>query len=326
MEFLSEPTLIVAIGQLIVGLVLISFAADAFVEGAANVAKISKISPIIIGACIVGFGTSAPELLVSAVAAFNGEVDLGVGNIVGSNVANLSLVLGAAALVSTITVSKAVLSREAALSLGGTLLFALFTLTGGGYSVWEGIVLAIVLAGALFYIVRSGVAEGAAVKLDEDTENVADFGSVGGQLVRTIVGLVGVVVSAQLLVWGATAIAEEVGLSGGFVGISLVAVGTSLPELVTAVVAARKGATELIIGNLLGSNMFNSLAVGGAIAIVGSGQIEDKGVAQLGIAIMTGVSVGTYIYMRAKGEVARGIGIALLVIWAAAIAVLGVSA
>ncbi len=322
MEFLSEPTGLVAAIQLIVGLVLISFSADHFVEGAASVARIAKISPVIVGAAIVGFGTSAPELLVSGVAAYNGEIDLGVGNIVGSNVANLTLVLGSAALVAAIRVSKKVLSKEAALSLLGTLAFVAAAI--GGFNRIEGVGLVMLLVASLYWMISSQLREsrsGAEIETNQDAS-----GSLAKELVRTVVGLIGVVLAAQALVWGATAVAGILGLSEGFVGVSLVAVGTSLPELVTVVVAARKGATDLIVGNLLGSNMFNSLAVGGAIALVGSGQLEDPDTANTGIMIMTGISIGVTLWMIWQKKFNKASGIGLLIIWMITMAVLGTSA
>ncbi|MDH3293497.1 MAG: sodium:calcium antiporter, partial [Acidimicrobiia bacterium] len=241
---MTEPSLAVAIIQVAVGLWLLTRAADEFVEGAANVASTLRISPVVIGAVVVGFGTSAPELLVSGLAAWNGDVDLGVGNVVGSNVANLTLVLGAAALIVILRVSPGVLAREAPLSLLAVLLFAYFTT--GGLGRIEGIILLVALASAMTWIVIGGVTQ-----LNED-HSLDEGGPLGVQAIRTGVGLVGTVVGAQLLVWGASALADAAGVSGGFVGFTLVAIGTSLPELVTAVAAARKGETELILGNLLG--------------------------------------------------------------------------
>jgi len=319
-SFLTEPSLIVAIIEVLIGLGIIAIAADHFVEGAANVAHISKISPIIIGAVVVGFGTSAPELLVSGLAALDGENDLGVGNIIGSNVANLSLVLGVAALIGTLNVSQRILKKEAALSLTATLLFAVFAV--GRLNKLEGIILLTVLAGFLFWIVSSGRNE----KVDLEEVEIDSNATLGSQAVRTLIGLVGTMSAAQVLVWGAIGIADYAGLSGGFVGLSLVAAGTSLPELVTAVVAARKGKTDLILGNLLGSNMFNSLAVGGSIALLGTGVLADPSTAYSGIVIMLAVSIMTFIIMVWRGKFERVAGGLLLGVWLLAMLYLGVNA
>ena len=304
MDFLSEPTLLVAIIEVAIGLFLLSKAADVFVDGAAAVATAAKLSPVVVGAVVVGFGTSAPELLVSGIAAQGGDVDIGLGNIVGSNVANVSLVLGFAALIAPILVTKSVLVREAPLSVGAVALFAFFTI--GGFAVWEGIVMLALLAAALVWIIFGGNEDSVEeIEIDEDA-------SMGESMGFTLFGLVGTVLGAQLMVWGAVAIAAELGLSGGFVGFTLIALGTSLPELVTAFAAARKGETELILGNLLGSNMFNSLAVGGVVAILGAGELNDRIPATYGVVAMVIIAAMTWVFMVTRRRVARPEAIILL--------------
>ena len=297
MEFLSEPSLGVAAIQVLIGLFLLSKAADLFVDGAAAVATAAKLSPVVVGAVVVGFGTSAPELLVSGLAASGGDVDVGLGNIVGSNVANVSLVLGFAALVTPILVTRSVLVREAPVSVASVALFAFFTI--GGFAVWEGIVMLLVLVGVLAWIVFGGN-EDSVEELEVDDER-----GMGQSMGLTLCGLVGTVLGAQLMVWGAVAIAESLGLSGGFVGFTLIALGTSLPELVTAFAAARKGETELILGNLLGSNMFNSLAVGGAVAILGAGEFADRIPATWGVAAMVIIAAMTWVFMVTRRKITR---------------------
>lgn len=297
MEFLSEPSLGVAAIQVLIGLFLLSKAADLFVDGAAAVATAAKLSPVVVGAVVVGFGTSAPELLVSSLAASGGDVDVGLGNIVGSNVANVSLVLGFAALVTPILVTRSVLVREAPVSVASVALFAFFTI--GGFAVWEGIVMLLVLVGVLAWIVFGGN-EDSVEELEVDDEQ-----SMGQSMGLTLFGLVGTVLGAQLMVWGAVAIAESLGLSGGFVGFTLIALGTSLPELVTAFAAARKGETELILGNLLGSNMFNSLAVGGAVAILGAGEFTDRIPATWGVTAMVITAAMTWVFMVTRRKISR---------------------
>lgn len=307
MEFLTEPGLAVAIVEVLIGIALLARAADAFVEGAANVAGSLRISPVVIGAVLIGFGTSLPELLVSGLAATDGNLDLGVGNIVGSNVANLTLVLGAAALIVPLSVSRPVLAREAPLSLLAVLLFAYFT--AGGLVRWEGVVLLVGLVLVLSWICLAGreeVIEG--LQLGEDH-------SLTYQLVETALGLAGTVVGAQFLVWGALGVAEAADLSGGLVGFTLVAIGTSLPELVTAVAAARRNETELILGNLLGSNVFNSLAVGGVIAVVGSGSLDDEALATVGVVGMAIVAFLAWSFMVTRRRIHRVEAVVLLSVW-----------
>ncbi|MGB5757299.1 MAG: sodium:calcium antiporter [Acidimicrobiales bacterium] len=314
MEFLTEPSLPVALIEVAVGIVFLARAADEFVEGAANVANALRVSPVVIGAVIVGFGTSTPELLVSGIASSNGDLDLGVGNVVGSNVANLTLVLGAAAFIVPLFVTPGILAREAPLSLLSVLLFAFFTIDG--LARWEGFVLLAALALALTWIIVGGRTPVTAnIHLDGG-------GSTSSQLLRTLVGLVGTVLGAQFLVWGAVALADELGITGGLVGFTLVAVGTSLPELVTAVVAARKGETELILGNLLGSNLFNSLAVGGAIATIGAGPINDRGLATVGVIGMAFVAFSAWAFMVTRKRVHRLEAVFLITAWVVSVALM----
>lgn len=314
MGFLSEPELIVAVIEVLVGLILLTKAADLFVDGAVAIAGAAKISPVVVGAVIVGFGTSAPELLVSGLAAVNDDVDLGVGNVVGSNVANLSLVLAAAALVVPLLVTRAVIAKEAPISLLSVLLFAYFTT--GGFEVWEGIVMLVVLAGVLAWIVLGGHDESIEELQFDATQTITK------SVVETIGGLLGTLIGAQLMVWGALAIAEEFGVTGGFIGFTLVAIGTSLPELVTAVAAARKGETELILGNLLGSNVFNSLAVGGVIALLGAGEIEDELMRTYGVVIMVSVSTLAWMFMVGRKRVSKPEAVILLAVYAIAVLVI----
>jgi len=302
---------LVAAIEVAIGLLLLTKAADLFVDGAVAIAGAAKISPVVVGAVIVGFGTSAPELLVSGIAAFNGDVDLGVGNVVGSNVANLSLVLGAAALVVPLLVTKAVIAKEAPISLLAVLLFAFFTT--GGLEAWEGIVMLVTLCLVLGWIVLGGNEESIEVLVFNPDQTVMK--SVG----ETVTGLIGTLIGAQLIVWGALAIAEDIGVTGGFIGFTLVAIGTSLPELVTAVAAARKGETELILGNLLGSNVFNSLAVGGVIALLGAGEIEDELMRTYGVIIMVVVSTLAWAFMVARKRVSKPEAVILLAVYVGAV-------
>ncbi len=311
MDFLTEASPLVAAIEVAIGLLLLTKAADLFVDGAVAIAGAAKISPVVVGAVIVGFGTSAPELLVSGIAAFNGDVDLGVGNVVGSNVANLSLVLGAAALVVPLLVTKAVIAKEAPISLLAVLLFAFFTT--GGLEAWEGIVMLVTLCLVLGWIVLGGNEESIEVLVFNPDQTVMK--SVG----ETVTGLIGTLIGAQLIVWGALAIAEDIGVTGGFIGFTLVAIGTSLPELVTAVAAARKGETELILGNLLGSNVFNSLAVGGVIALLGAGEIEDELMRTYGVIIMVVVSTLAWVFMVARKRVSKPEAVILLTVYVGAV-------
>lgn len=297
---------------ILAGLLLLTYAADQFVIGAARVAARLQLSTVVIGAVVIGFGTSAPEMIVSGLAAASGSLDIAAGNIIGSNVANLSLVLGSAALVIPIAVRSPTMRREAPIALAATLLFA--WLVQDGLTRGEGVVLAVALVVALGGILWAARGEDAEIS-SEVEEFLDDEGGVrmGRESVRTLLGLGATLAAAQVLVSSATSIAAELGLAEGFVGLTIVAIGTSLPELATSLQAARKGETDLIVGNLLGSNLFNSLAVGAVAGLVGPGPLEDPNLAGIGVALMVGISVAATVFMASGRRVVRWEGVALLV-------------
>ena len=305
----------------VVGLVVLSLAADQFVRGAARLAVVLRMAPIVVGAVVVGFGTSAPEMLVSALAAANGRLDIGVGNIIGSNVANISLVLGAASFVAVVPVSSSVVRRDAAVSVAAVVIFAL--LLQGGLGRLEGVVMLAAL-GAWFVLILRGARTGdSEADMDDLSEIVGeDPPALGIEAVRTVVSLALVAGSAYILVEGAVRVAEALNLSGGFVGYTLVAVGTSAPELVTALAAARQRQTDLLVGNLLGSNVFNSLAVGGVIALVGSGPVGDVTLQTLGSSMMVVICVVSWVAMAIGRRVSRIDGVVLLSLWVVSIVLL----
>ena len=303
--------MLLAVVLLVVGIVVLTIAADHFVEGAVSLADVLNISPVVVGALVIGFGTSLPEMLVSGVAAVQGDSDLGVGNVVGSNVANLTLVLGLAALISVISIDSLTQRRELPLCIASVALFAI--LVQGGFRRWEGVVLLVALVATLTWLLSH------AHDHDEEAPAVEHEGqTTATSVVRTVLGLVGTVGGAWMLVEGGVSLADELGLTGGFVGLTLVAIGTSLPEMVTAVVAARKGETELIVGNLLGSNIFNSLAVGAVLGLLGPGPLEDANLAGLATIVMIAVVVIAAIFFVTGGAVVRWQAIVLLGIYAAA--------
>jgi len=260
-----------AVVLVVLGLVLLTVAADRLVLSAARLARIWGMSAVLIGALVIGMGTSAPELLVSTLAAARGEMDMAIGNIVGSNVANLSLVLGVSVMILPVAGHLHTIKREGILMLAGVVAFSALA--------WEGTISTVEGAGLIIGIIisafllvswsRRDIAEGI-VKLD--VNELAPPGK--GAAVEVTVGLIALattLVGADLLVRGARIVAIELGLSQGFIGLSLVAVGTSLPELATGIAAARRHENALVIGNVLGSNLFNSLGVAGAAALAGTG-------------------------------------------------------
>jgi cation:H+ antiporter len=305
----------------VAGLFLLTKAADQFVVGAARLSALLRISPIVIGAIVIGFGTSAPEMFVSGIAAGQGDIDLGVGNIIGSNIANLSLVLGTAGVLISFSISSKVLRREMPLSAAGAVLFTLLLV--GGLTRVDGLILAGALVLFLAFILQDA-------RLSSDRELVGEVKEFVGEdevgarreSLRTFLGLVGTLVGAQALVWGATTLANEVGLSEGFVGLTLVAIGTSLPELVTTIQAARRREDELIVGNLLGSNIFNSLGVGAVVALVGPGPLTDPDLLRVAAPLMLGVIILAWLFLRTGHRLQRWEGFTLLAVYAAGVAIL----
>ena len=297
-----------------IGLGLLIKAADEFVEGAVHLATAMNVSPFVVGAVIVGFGTSAPEMLVSGIAAAQGDRGLGVGNVIGSNVANLSLVLAAAALLASIGMSGPARRREAPMSIVAVLAFA--WVVQGDITRTEGVALAIGLVLAIGWTIFSSRSEPPDV-----SDHRGEF-STKAEVVRTVVGLAFTILGAQALVWGALGIADELSLTGGFVGFTLVAVGTSLPELVTAVAASRRGETDLVVGNLLGSNIFNSFGVGAVIGIIGPGAIGDDKLTSTGAIIMILVALLAIAFLLIGDQIQAHEAIILLLIWVLSIVLL----
>lgn len=295
--------MILGVVALVMGLVVLTKAADEFVEGSVALAYHYRMSTVVVGAVIIGFGTSAPEMLVSAIAAAGGDVDIGIGNVAGSNIANLTLVLGATAAITTIPIGRETVLREGPMSFAAVVLFAFAVQDGVSFG--EAGLLALGL----------GVAIGAAVLGARTTGGEPqdpDRFRVRTEVARTGAGLVFTVVGAQAVVVGATRIADALDLAGGFVGLTIVAVGTSLPELATALTAARRGETDLVIGNLLGSNIFNSLAVGGIIGFVGPGVVQDEALTGTPMWMMVGVSAAVLVVIVTGRRVVRWEGILLL--------------
>lgn len=314
---------------LICGLGLLAVASDHFVDGASYIATAAKLSPIIVGAVVLGFGTSAPELVISALAAAQGNEDIGAGNIIGSNVANLSFGLGLAAVLTPIRFGDEVVRQTIPLALGAMAVFTVLVSIGGGLSFFDGFVLACAMVLTLVYVVRSGRNRGVGAVADEpngETSVATSQRRTVVAVVRVVLGLSGVVGGAQLAVLSAEWIAEQLNLSGGFIGFSVVAIGTSLPELATVAAAARRNQTELIVGNLFGSNIFNSLAVAGAMGLVASNSsIDHNELLYLGLPPMciiallaVGAGVSGRAVKRPEGIVLIALGLGAMALVSAA--------
>jgi cation:H+ antiporter len=318
----------ISLGLIVVGLVLLTFSADQFVVGAGRAALRLRISAVVVGAVVIGFGTSAPELLVSAAAANRGDLNLGAGNVIGSVVANLTLVLGVVALMGSLVVSKVTLRREAPLSIAAVVSFA-FVIQGELTRI-EGVVLLLALIGSLIYMIRAGRNDGQAGvdEIDQVLEDLdlddRDQISMRVEGFRTLAGLIGTVAGSQILVEGALDLADHAGVSSGFVGVSLVAFSTSMPELVTSVAAVRRGSSALVIGNLLGSNMFNGFGIGAAMALIGPGEVTDAALTGLGCVIMIAAMLLSIGFMTTGRVIERWEAVSLVVVYLVTIPLLGV--
>ncbi|NOX27537.1 MAG: calcium/sodium antiporter [Gammaproteobacteria bacterium] len=253
--------MMMSILAVITGLVFLVWSADRFIFGAAQTAVHFKVPPILIGLTIVSIGTSAPEALVSLSAALQGNPGLAIGNVYGSNIANIALVLGVTALVTPLAIRSETLRRELPILL--IINVAVMALMFDGVlSQIDGILLLIAMFVVMTILIRlsRGVGVDDPIKSEFD-EELKEQGSIAKALMWLIIGLVILVASAKLLVWGAVNIAHAMGVSDLIIGLSIVAIGTSLPELAASVTGALKGEHDLAIGNIVGSNIFNFLLV-----------------------------------------------------------------
>ncbi|MCI0508807.1 cation:H+ antiporter [Chromohalobacter marismortui] len=260
--------MLMAIIAVALGLAILVWSADRFVEGAASTSRHLGLPPLLIGMVVIGFGTSAPELMVSAISAWQGNPGLALGNAYGSNIANIGLIVGIVALLSPLTMHSQVLRQELPLLMLVTVA-SLWCLQDGAVSRWDAVLLLAMLAAFLSYSILRGRQKGDDTLADNTT---ADLDTQSMTLKRaitwTLVGLVMLIVSSRLLVWGAVDIASAFGVSDLVIGLTVVAIGTSLPELASSISAVRKNEHDLVLGNVVGSNLFNTLAVVGLAGVI----------------------------------------------------------
>lgn len=245
------------------GLVLLVWSADRFVDGSAAAARHLGMPPLLIGMVVVGFGTSAPEMVVSALAAMQNNPGIALGNAYGSNITNIALILGITALISPIAVHSQVLRKELPMLTAVTLLAA-WQIGDGALTRIDALVLLGVFAGLMTWTIVQGVRKKTdALGQEMEAELTGQTMPLKRALFWVGVGLLLLIASSRILVWGAVEIAHGFGVSDLIIGLTIVAVGTSLPELASSVIAARKGEHDIALGNILGSNLFNTLAVVG---------------------------------------------------------------
>lgn len=252
----------------LVGLGLLIWSAEKFVDGAAATSRWLGLSPLLIGMLVIGFGTSAPEMMVSVLAAIQGNPGLAVGNAYGSNIANIGLVLGFVALIAPLAVHSSVIRKEMPFLIVVTLLTGLM-LWDGWVSRWEAAVLLVTLAVFIgFSIIRSKKQQNDPLVDDVSESLDSKPMSRGKAIMWTLIGLVFLIISSRMLVWGAVEIAQHFGVSDLIIGLTVVAIGTSLPELASSISALRRGEHDMVLGNVVGSNLFNSLAVVGLAGVI----------------------------------------------------------
>ena len=256
---------------LAIGLILLVWSADKFVDGASATARHLGLSPLLIGIVIVGFGTSTPEMLVSASSALDGASGLALGNAYGSNIANIALILGATAVISPILVAKDVLKKELPVLLAITAISAYFLMDATVTRV-EAVILLVLFTIYMGWRIWDAKKSPVLVEEDKNTEPV----SLKKSLFWLIVGLLLLMASSKLMVLGAVSLAKELGVSDLIIGLTILAVGTSLPELASSIIAARKGESDLALGNIVGSNLFNTLVVVGIAGVISPMQVEPE--------------------------------------------------
>ncbi len=283
--------------SLIVGFVLLTWSADRFVDGAAGLARAMGISTLIIGLTVVAFGTSAPEMLVSAVAAWQGNSGIALGNAIGSNITNMALVLGVTALVVPLNVHSTTLNREFPLMVV-VMLAVMALLWQGGLGRLQGMVLLAGMVALVLWTIHlarmSPEDEPLMVEYDEEIPQAMPIWKAWLLLVG---GLALLLVSSKLLVWGAVGLARHFGVSDLVIGLTIIALGTSLPELAASVVAARKGEPDIAVGNVVGSNLFNLLGVLGIAGVVGPAPVE-RAVLLRDFPLMVGLALVLYLLAR----------------------------
>ncbi|ERS01084.1 sodium:calcium antiporter [Acinetobacter sp. COS3] len=257
-----------AVIAVILGLVLLVWSADKFIDGASATASHFGMPPLLVGMVIVGFGTSAPEIVVSVMAAIDGNPGLALGNAYGSNIANIALILGVTVLIQPIMVHSAVVRKELPLLLlvTGICIFQIFD---GVLSRNDAIIMLLMLVLYMGWTIWQGMRNQSDVLSHEFDHQLQEKEvPLKTSIFQLIFGLIVLVISSRLLVWGAVEIAQAFGVSELIIGLTVVAVGTSLPELASSIAAARKGELDIAIGNVIGSNMFNTLAVVGLAGVI----------------------------------------------------------
>ncbi|MBQ7505919.1 MAG: calcium/sodium antiporter [Lachnospiraceae bacterium] len=313
-------SMLIAIVVLLVGFVLLIKGADIFVEGSSTIAKMLRVPPMVIGLTVVAMGTSLPELAVSITASISNSNSLAVSNVSGSNLFNLLVVLGFSALLVPLVVDKNTLKTDFPISMICALILLIFGWTGGGVERWEGGILLALFVVYIIYTVRRALKSRAENKAEEGEKKT----SIVKSLIFVALGIVMIKFGGDMVVggtitingldieYGATAIARALGMSETLIGLTIVALGTSLPEFVTSIVAAKKGQVDMAVGNVIGSNIFNILLILGMAAAISPVTFITENA--IDIAILVAASALVYLFAWSKEKIVR---------WEGALMILG---
>ena len=299
---------------LLVGLGLVVLGADWLVNGASSIARRAGISEFVIGLTIVGFGTSCPELVVSLSGAIEGNSDISVGNVVGSNIFNVLFILGLTAMVLPVGMTDKNRRIDIPITLGVTILLVILGITvsmsGPGISRWEGVLMLLVFSAYLFYCFKSD-------SKDEFSETQRATLSITKSIALTLTGLAGLIFGGDLFVDSATALARQIGVSDKFIAVTILAGGTSLPELATSLVAAIKGKEQLALGNILGSNVFNAMMILGLSSVITPLSFASMTIVDIITLVLSAVLLLIWAYTGRKNRIDRREGAAMLLCYVA---------
>lgn len=311
--------MILPILAVLVGLIVLVISSDRFVDGAASTARYFGMPSLLIGMVIVGFGTSAPELVVSVLAAMQGSSGIAIGNAYGSNIANIALILGLTALLNPVQVSSNILRKELPILTFITLL-SVGLLLDLEFSLFDAAVLLLLLALLMVWTFFNGLKKEPDALADDVDQAVPQPLSLKKALLFLVFGLLFLILSSRILVWGAVEIAQLFGVSDLVIGLTIVAVGTSLPELASSILAAKKGEHDIAMGNVIGSNLFNSTAVVGVAGAIKPFTIGGL-VLRRDMLVMTVLTISLFIIgfgfrKNRQGRVNRFEGTGLLIVYA----------
>ncbi len=302
-----DAGILIQVALLLVGFVFLIKGSDFFVDGASSIASLLKIPTIIVGLTIVALGTSAPEAAVSITSSLTGSNALAVSNVIGSNLFNMLMVIGISALLSNLVMEKSVLEKDLPFLVGITLLWAIFIIVGWDITNIEGIILLIILVAYISLLVYNTRKSGEATEVEEPKFTLPK------SIIFILIGLAGIVLGGDLVVDSASAIAIALGMSETLVGLTIVAIGTSLPELVTSITALRKGENQLVIGNVIGSNIFNILFVLGASSAISAIPLDSSML--IDVLFMLAVTVLCFIFGKTQEKYDKKEGVILIVLF-----------